>query len=151
MRISEACQLETHDIDAERSVIRVRGKGGRERLVTLAPTLLAILRAYWRRTRPPAPWLFASTIREGAVRPLNPTVAQAAIRQAAYAAGIGKKVTPHVLRHSFATHLLDNGTDLRVIQVLLGHKSIASTTRYASVSTKVIANAPSPIDALKIG
>ncbi|HLP09297.1 MAG TPA: site-specific integrase [Opitutaceae bacterium] len=149
LRMREACQLETRDIDAARRVIHVReGKGQKERFVMLSPRLLAILRAYWALERPPAPWLFASTT---SGHHLNPDMARNALKLAAAKAGIEKQVTPHVLRHSFATHLLECGTDLRVIQVLLGHASIKTTTRYARVSTEVIARARSPLDKLKTG
>jgi integrase/recombinase XerD len=144
LRISEACVLETGDIDAARGVIRVRqGKGNKERLVMLSPRLLAILRAYWRKERPAAPYLF--TGRTG--RPLTPDVARDAIRLAAARAGLDR-ARPHVLRHSFATHLLDAGTELRVIQVLLGHESIETTTRYVRVSTSMLKKAESPLERL---
>jgi len=146
LRIGEACQLETGDIDAERGVIRVRhGKGGKERLVMLSPRLLVLLRAYWKQERPAAPWLFAG--RTG--HHLAPDVAREAFKQAAATAKLGNHLTPHVLRHSFATHLLEAGTELRVIQVLLGHDSISSTTRYASVSVGMLAKIKSPIERLK--
>jgi integrase/recombinase XerD len=146
LRISEGCALETGDIDAARSVIVVRhGKGDKQRLVMLSSRLLTILRAYWHQERPAAPYLF--TGREG--RPLNPQVARDALRLAAATAGLDhREVTPHVLRHSFATHLLDAGTDLRVIQVLLGHEHIDTTTRYVRVSTAMLARTPSPLDRL---
>jgi site-specific recombinase XerD len=146
LRISEACALETGDIDASRSVIQVRhGKGDKQRLVMLSPRLLAILRAYWRQERPAAPYLF--TGRSG--QPLNPEVARDALRLAVATAGLDpRKVRPHVLRSSFATHLLDAGTDLRVIQVLLGHERIDTTTRYVRVSTALITNTQSPLDRL---
>jgi site-specific recombinase XerD len=145
LRISEACRLETRDIDAERGVIHVRnGKGGKERLVMLSPKLLVILRAYWKQVRPTAPWLFAS--RTGTH--LAPEVARNALKRAAVVAKLDKKVTPHVLRHSFATHLLEHGTELRVIQVLLGHSSIKSTTRYAHVAAGMIKKTRSPLERL---
>lgn len=145
LRISEACQLSTGDVDASRGVIHVRdGKGGKERLVTLSDELLRTLRAYWRVARPPAPYLFATA--NG--RPLGAGTARAALRRAAESAGISKRVTPHTLRHSFATHMFERGTDLRVIQVLLGHSSLRTTTRYTRVSAKLIAQAPSPLDLL---
>jgi site-specific recombinase XerD len=147
LRIGEASRLETRDIDAERGVIIVRyGKGGKERFVMLSPRLLVILRAYWKQDRPAAPWLFAG--RTG--NHLAPDVARQAFKRAVTAAKLGKrKVTPHVLRHSFATHLLEGGTDLRVIQVLLGHDSIRSTTRYARVSTAMVVKTKSPFERLK--
>lgn len=145
LRISETCRIQTGDIDAARGVLHVRkGKGGKERLVMLSPRLLVILRAYWKLARPPAPWLF--TGRTG--RPIAAAVARNALARAAAAAKLDKKVTPHVLRHSFATHLLEAGTDLRVIQVLLGHGSIRSTTRYTRVSAGLIAKTKSPLERL---
>ena len=145
LRIGEASCLETGDIDAARGVVHVRhAKGGRERMVMLRPRLLVALREHWRVERPPPPLLFAS--RWGG--PLNPNTARKTLRLAAAAAGITKRVTPHVLRHSFATHLLEQGTDLRVIQVLLGHTSISTTTRYVRVSTALIAATVSPHDLL---
>jgi site-specific recombinase XerD len=147
LRLLEACRLETRDIDAARGVIHVReAKGRKERLVMLSTRLLAILRAYWALERPPAPWLFASST-SGCH--LNPVMARKALKLAAAKAGVEKKVTPHTFRHSFATHLLEGGTDLRVIQVLLGHGSIRTTTRYARVSADVIAKTTSPLDTLK--
>lgn len=149
LRVSEACELETRDIDAARGVIHVReGKGSKDRLVMLNARLHAILRAYWAQERPPAPWLFASR-RTG--RHLNEDVARGALKLAAARAGLEKRITPHVLRHSFATHLLEGGTDLRVIQVLLGHASIRTTTRYVQVSTALIASTPSPLERLTAG
>ncbi|HEX3854392.1 MAG TPA: site-specific integrase [Polyangiaceae bacterium] len=149
LRISEGCALETADIDATRGVIYVRhGKGDKERQVMLSARLLAILRAYWRHERPAMPYLF--TGRAG--RPLSVDVARDALRLAAARAGLDGKVRPHVLRHSFATHLLDSGTDLSVIQLLLGHESIDTTMRYLRVSTARLSKTRSPLDRLpKIG
>jgi len=144
LRVSEACHLKAEDIDAARGVIHVRGKGNKERLVMLSPRLLAILRAYWRQERPPLPYLFAS--KTGA--PPNKDTARIALKKACAKAKLGKKVTPHALRHSFATHLLESGEELRVIQVLLGHSSIRSTTRYARVSAGLITKTKSPLERL---
>lgn len=146
LRISEGCALETGDIDAARAVIHIRhGKGDKERLVMLSPRLLAILRAYWRQERPRAPYLFTGQLG----RPLNPAVARTALRLAAASAGLDRKrITPHVLRHSFATHLLEGGTELRVIQALLGHARIETTTRYVRVSTALVSQTPSPLEGL---
>jgi site-specific recombinase XerD len=147
LRLREGCLLETRDIDAARGVIHVRnGKGGRERLVMLGTRLLGILRSYWRFVRPPAPWLFASS--RGTA--LNPEVARNALKRAAVEAGLAHCVTPRTLRHSFATHLLESGTDLRVIQVLLGHRSIRTTARYTRVSTELVARTESPIERLRV-
>jgi len=149
LRVGEACRLETSDVDAARGVIRVRAaKGNKDRYVSLSSRLLGILREYWKQDRPTAPWLFsANRGREH----LNANVAREAIRLAALKAGLEKRVTPHVLRHSFATHLLEAGTDLRVLQVLLGHSAIATTTRYTRVSTKLIAQTHDLLDCLPSG
>jgi site-specific recombinase XerD len=145
LRVSEACQLQTADIDAERGVIHVRrGKGGKERLVMLSPRLLVILREYWKHARPAKPWLFAGATGQ----PLLAEVARRALKRAAIVTKLDKRVTPHVLRHSFATHLLEHGTELRVIQVLLGHDSIRSTTRYVRVSSEMIGKTNSPFERL---
>jgi integrase/recombinase XerD len=146
LRLNEACHLKATDIDAPRGVIHVRnGKGRKERLAMLSPKLLSILRAYWKQERPPGPYLFPTKSK----RPLDPDVARRVLHTAAEAAGLNsKQVTPHVLRHSFATELLDSGTDLRVIQVLLGHNNIQTTTRYAQVSTALLAKAQSPLERL---
>jgi len=144
MRLGEAARIEARDIDAARGVIHVRhGKGRKERLVPLSPRLLDILRAYWKHERPSAPYLFPT--QKG--RALDLDFARRVLHKAAAAAGL-KKVTPHILRHSFATHLLDAGTELRVIQVLLGHDNIQTTTRYARVSATMISKANSPLERL---
>ena len=149
LRVNEACKIQTGDIDAARSVIHVRqAKGDKDRYVMLSSRLLAIMRAYWAFDRPPAPWMFAAKM---TAKPLRPDTARLALKFATLKAGIAKHVTPHVLRHSFATHLLEGGTDLRVIQILLGHSSIKSTTRYARVSTELIGKTPSPLDKLNLG
>ena len=145
MRISEARHLETGDIDAARGLIHIRhGKGNKERVTLLSKRLLAILRVYWRQERPKAPLLFTSETGG----PLNEGTARKALHEAVAAAGLEKLVTPHTLRHSFATHMLENGTELRVIQMLLGHSSIRSTTRYTHVSTALLSKTKSPLDLL---
>ena len=147
LRVSEVVLLKIADIDSKRMVIRVeQGKGGKDRYVMLSPQLLRILRTYWRLARPKR-WLFPG--RDGE-RPLVPNVLHAACRSACAAAGLSKQVTVHTLRHTFATHLLESGADVRIIQVLLGHASIASTTRYTRVATKTISNTPSPLDRLRL-
>lgn len=146
LRISEVCTLCVADIDSLRGVIHVRdGKRGRDRFVMLSPRLLTCLREYWRAERPRGPALFPGSSPDQVVAPK--TVRQA-LRQAAEKAGIRKHVTPHVLRHCFATHLLEGGTDIRIIQVLLGHRSIRTTARYTQVSTRHIACTVSPLDGL---
>lgn len=147
LRVSEVVSLKIADIDSQRMVIRVeQGKGGKDRYVMLSQQLLRILRAYWRLTRP-THWLFPC--RDG-VRPLDPAVLHVACRSARIASGLSKLVTAHTLRHSFATHLLESGIDIRVIQVLLGHASLASTARYTQVATKTISQTPSPLDRLRL-
>jgi len=146
LRIDEALALEVKDIDGARGVLRVRhGKGNRAREVKLSPTLYQWLRNYWDKERPQLPYLFTSP-RTG--RPPTQNAVRSAFAAAAEQARITKPVRPHVLRHSFATHLLDAGTDVRVIQVLLGHRSLQTTMRYTRVSTAIVQKAPSPLDLL---
>jgi site-specific recombinase XerD len=147
LRVSEVVMLKIADIDSGRMVIRVEhGKGGKDRYVMLSPQLLRILRGYWRLARPKR-WLFPGRDEE---RPLEATTLHAACRSARTAAGLAKEVTAHTLRHSFATHLLENGADIRIIQVLLGHANLQSTARYARVATKTISKTPSPLDRLRM-
>ncbi|WP_005033233.1 tyrosine-type recombinase/integrase [Holophaga foetida] len=147
LRIREASLLQTTDIDAMQRVIHVRnGKGGKERLVPLSSSLYALLRRYYGHERPPLPWVFTSK----AGKPLCHETARRALLCASAVAGIGKVVTPHMLRHSFATNLLEHGTDLRKIQVVLGHGSIKSTTIYTQVSPSQIASVRSPLEDLKL-
>ena len=146
LRISEACTLRTTDIDSKRGVIHVRdGKRGRDRYVMLSLRLLACLRQYWVAARPSGPELFPGSIAGTVVA--RETV-RVALRKAVDKAGIKKRVTPHVLRHCFATHLLEGGADIRTIQVLLGHGSIRTTARYTQVSTRHVASTQSPLDRL---
>jgi site-specific recombinase XerD len=146
LRIREACLWETMDIDASRGVIHVRrGKGDKERLVMLSPRLLHVLREYWRLERPPAPYLFVSQARG---EPMQPDYARKVLRQAKLEAGLEKRVTPHTLRHSFATHLLESGTDVRVIQALLGHSRLDTTMVYTHVSLGLIRGTQSPLELL---
>lgn len=147
MRVSEVVRLKVADIDSARMVIRVEcGKGGKDRYVMLSPQLLAVLRTYWRVARP-GHWMFPG---RGADKPIEQNVLHAACRSAVLAAGLDKRVTVHVLRHSFATHLLENGTDIRIIQVLLGHGHLSTTARYTRVSTHLIAATQSPLDRLSL-
>jgi integrase/recombinase XerD len=146
LRIAEALSLEVTDIDGARGVIRVRhGKGNKAREAKLSPTLYDWLRRYWARERPPLPYLFAS--RKTGKPPWAETI-RVALADAAKKAWIKKRVTPHVLRHSFATHLLEQGTDVRVVGALLGHACLQSTARYARVTEKLVRQTPSPLDLL---
>ena len=147
LRASEVAGLKVEDIDSARGVIQVRhGKGAKDRTVMLSPQLLAILRTYWRLARPRS-FLFPGRDED---RPIDPTVLHAACRSAVKAAGLTKKVTLHTLRHSFATHLLENGTDIRIIQVLLGHANLSSTARYTQVAAHTIRTTQSPFDHLSL-
>ncbi len=147
LRASEAVGLRLADIDSGRMVIRVEhGKGGKDRYVMLSAQLLGILRTYWRLARPKH-WLFPG--REES-KPIDVQVLHSACRSARTAAGLAKRVTVHTLRHSFATHLLENGTDIRIIQVLLGHANLSSTARYTQVSNRLIRRTESPLDRLTL-
>jgi integrase/recombinase XerD len=146
LRIREACSLQRMDIDSKRKLIHVReGKRARDRYVVLPERLLGLLREYWRQARPAGAWLFPGG-RHG--RPVTPAPVRRALERAIRKTGIKKRVTPHVLRHSFATHLLESGTDIRVIQALLGHASIRSTVRYTQVSRTLVGRVKSPLDLL---
>lgn len=147
LRIGEACRLQVGDIDSRRMVIRVtQGKGAKERYTVLSPHLLETLRVYWKLLRPSV-WMFPG---QGAAGPVSPDAVRAVFRTAREQVGLGAWCTPHVLRHSFATHLLEAGTDLVVIQALLGHTSIKTTCIYTHVSTDRIGKVTSPLDGLQI-
>lgn len=147
LRINEVLNLRVADIDSGRMVIHIReGKGQRDRYTMLPKLVLQTLRAYWRQEQPPGPELFPGK-RPGSVL-CRDTVGKALAR-AAVRAGLDKHVHPHVLRHAFATHLLETGTDLRTLQVLLGHASISTTARYAQVSPVMIRRTKSPADRLR--
>lgn len=146
LRVSEAVALRVTDIDSKRNLLRVEhGKGGKDRFAMLSPRLLEVLRVYWRACRPEG-FLFPSW-RTG--RHLCAGSLQTACREAWLRSGLRKKVSVHTLRHSFATHLLENGTDIRVIQVLLGHSRIDTTAHYARVSPQVVGGTRSPLDLLE--
>jgi site-specific recombinase XerD len=145
LRLAEVTHLQVSDIDSERMVIRVRqGKGQKDRYVMLSPTLLELLRLYWRAERPTS-WLFPSKSKE---QPINHSVVQRACHQAGLDAGLTKDVTVRSLRHSFATHLLEAGTNIRIIQTLLGHSSVSTTQRYTYVSNKTVRATESPLELL---
>lgn len=148
LRIGEALKLRVEHIDSAAGVIHVRGaKRQRDRDVMLSPQLLAALRAYWRWRRPPGPELFPGRGGVGTTR-TRASVSKYLKTTLAAAGLAGRRVTPHTLRHSFATALLEQGTDLRTVQVLLGHGSIATTARYLHVTTARIQRTRSPLDAL---
>ena len=145
LRVSEAVALKVNSIDGKRMLIRVeQGKGRKDRYAMLSPRLREVL-AIWYRAAKPTDWLFPGW-RAG--HHMCAGSLQLACREAVQRAGITKKVTVHTLRHSFATHLLENGTDIRIIQVLLGHSRIETTTHYAGVSSRLISRTHSPLDQL---
>ena len=146
LRVSEVVALKISAIDSQRMLLRVeQGKSKRHRYAMLSPRLLEVLRTCWRAARP-MDWLFPGW-RVNAH--LTPASLQDACRDAVARAGLRKRITVHSLRHSFATHLLENGTDIRVIQVLLGHRRIDTTARYTAVSSKLISQTQSPLDQLE--
>lgn len=145
-RISEVCSLKVKDIDSKRMLIHIRdGKRARDRYVMLSERFLLYLRQYWKTQRPRGQWLFPG--REANSR-IGTEAVREALHKAAQQSGIDKRITPHILRHSFATHLLESGSDIRTIQALLGHSSIRTTERYVKVSTKHVARVKSPFDLL---
>jgi integrase/recombinase XerD len=145
LRLGEVCHLQVKDIDSRRMVLHVHaGKGGKERLTILSPRLLEALRGYWRLAKPSV-WLFPGAT---PARPVALDTARNAFHRACAQAGLPPGYSPHSLRHSFATHLLDVGTDLVLIQHLLGHASIRTTSRYTHVSLARIQQASSPLDRL---
>lgn len=149
LRVAEVAALKIGDIDSERMLIRVeRGKGGRYRNAMLSPDLLALLRAWWKEGRRqgtmlPGGWLFPG---QNPVRPITTRQLARVLEDAARTAGLAKRVSPHTLRHSFATHLLEDGVDIRVIQVLLGHAKLDNTAFYAKVATRTVRTVTSPLD-----
>ena len=153
LRVSEVVALKVGDVDSERMLLRVeQGKGRRDRHAMLSPQLLELLRAWWREGRRrgvmlPQGWLFPG---RSPVTPLSTRQLNRAVHAAAEAAGIRKRVTPHTLRHSFATHLLEQDIDIRVIQVLLGHAKLDTTALYARVATNTIRAVMSPLDRISL-
>jgi site-specific recombinase XerD len=143
LRISEAVCLKVTDIDSQRMVIRVaQGKGQKDRYVMLSPKLLDALRSYWRRARP-KDWLFPGD-RRG--QPITRFAVASACEKARRRSGISKPITPHSLRHAFAVHLLETGTDVRTIQLLLGHRNLTTTARYLRIAASTVCATRSPLD-----
>jgi site-specific recombinase XerD len=151
LRRAELCRLRVADVDSERMVIHVReGKGGRDRDVLLSPKLLETLREYWRWLKPKT-WLFPGMVNNWrADVPITHKIVWAAVNEAKRRAGINKQVSPHTLRHSFATHMLEAGADLRTIQVLLGHAKLADTTVYLHLSRRHLQAMASPLESLEV-
>jgi integrase/recombinase XerD len=146
LRASEVCHLKVSDIDSDRMLIHVdQGKGGKDRKAMLSPALLDLLRDYWREARPQG-WLFPGKPK---INPISARQLNRAFTSAKRMAAIAKPATLHTLRHSFATHLLEANTDVRVIQVLLGHAKLTTTARYTHVATKTLRDTVSPFERLK--
>jgi site-specific recombinase XerD len=142
---SQAVRLKPNDVDSQRMVIRVeQGKGQKDRYVMLSPKLLETLRTYWRAARPKE-WLFAGKIPG---QPITTDAVQLGCENARRLSGIGKPISPHSMRHAFAVHLLESGTDVRTIQLLLGHRSLATTARYLRIATSKVCSTSSPLDLL---
>jgi site-specific recombinase XerD len=147
LRVSEVVALKVSDIDSKRMIIRVeQGKGRKDRYVMLSPHLLELLRAWYRMARPQG-WLFPG---RDPVQPMTTRQLNRACHAAAQMAEIGKPVSMHTLRHSFATHLLEQNIDIRVIQVLLGHAKLDTTALYTRVATKTIQQVMSPLDRITL-
>jgi len=147
LRISEAIRLTPAAIDSKRMVIRVeQGKGRKDRYVMLPPTLLDMLRDYWKRTHP-GEWLFPGRTPG---QPVHPLTINLTCREVARRCGIGKPVAPHALRHAFAVHLLEAGTDIRTIQLLLGHRNLSTTAQYLMIATSKVCATASPLESLNV-
>lgn len=145
LRISEALRLKPSDIDSQRMVIRVeQGKGQKDRYVMLSPKLLETLRSYWRTMRPKQ-WFFEGDV---SGQPITSSAVEHACQKARRLSGITKPISPHSMRHAFAVHLLESGTDVRTIQLLLGHRSLATTARYLRIATSKVCSTSSPLDLL---
>jgi len=147
LRVSEVANLKVSDIDSGRMTLRVeQGKGQRDRYVMLSPQLLELLRDWWRAARPQV-WLFPG---QNPINPITPRQLNRAVTAAKILAAISKRVSPHTLRHSFATHLLEQGVDIRVIQVLLGHAKLETTALYTRVAVNTIRDVKSPLERLGV-
>jgi integrase/recombinase XerD len=151
MRRAELCRLKVEDIDSTRMLIHIRqGKGGKDRDVPLSPKVLETLREYWRWMKPKT-YMFPGTINGSrADKPITPKVLWEACREAAQRAGITKAVRPHLLRHSFATHLVEGGADLPTVQALLGHTDLKPTSIYLHLSERHIKAAGTPLDNMEL-
>ncbi len=147
LRVSEVANLKVSDIDSQRMTLRVeQGKGQRDRYVMLSAQLLELLRDWWRAARPPV-WLFPG---QNPINPITPRQLNRAVTAAKDLAGIAKRISPHTLRHSFATHLLEQGVDIRVIQVLLGHAKLETTALYTRVAVNTVRDIKSPLERLGV-
>ena len=145
LRISEAVHLRPTDIDSQRMVIRVdQGKGQKDRYVMLSPKLLETLRGYWRSMRPKG-WLFEGDV---SGQPITRNAVARVCQKARRLSGIRKPISPHSMRHAFAVHLLESGTDVRTIQLLLGHRSLSTTAQYLRIATSRVCSTSSPLDLL---
>jgi len=147
LRISEVCGLRIADIDSQRMCIHVRsGKGKKDRYVMLGDSLLALLRQYYQKVRPQGEYLFPG---QKPQRHITPTAVRQVLRKVIRETGLCKKVTMHTLRHCFATHLMEAGTDIRILQVLLGHSSIRTTLRYTHITDRLVQKLVSPLDLIQ--
>jgi len=147
LRVSEVANLKVSDIDRERMTLRVeQGKGQRDRTVMLSPRLLELLREWWKAARPQV-WLFPG---QNPINPVTPRQLNRAVTAAKDLAGVSKRVSPHTLRHSFAAHLLEQGVDIRVIQVFLGHAKLETTALYTRVAASTVRDVESPLDRLDV-
>jgi site-specific recombinase XerD len=147
LRISEVCGLRIADIDSQRRRIHIRsGKGKKDRYVILGESLLALFRQYYQKVRPKGEYLFPG---QKPQRHITPTAVRQVLRKVIRETGLSKKVTMHTLRHCFATHLLEAGTDIRILQVLLGHSSIRTTLRYTHITDRLLQKLVSPLDLIQ--
>lgn len=147
LRVSEACRLQTSDVDSKRMVLHIRqSKRGKDRLVPLSPRMLGALRRYWIEARPTASWLFPGRRPEV---PITKDAVRKVLKCAVAESGLRRRMTMHSLRHGFATHLLEDGEDIRVLQAILGHSHVQTTAHYARVTTRRLRRVRSPLDQLK--
>jgi site-specific recombinase XerD len=147
LRISEVCGLRLADIDSQRRRLHIRaGKGKKDRYVMLGESLLALLRQYYQEARPKGEYLFPG---QKPQRPISTTAVRQVLRKVIRETGLAKRVTMHTLRHCFATHLLEAGTDIRILQVLLGHSSIRTTLRYTHITDRLVQKLVSPLDMIQ--